>query len=85
MLPNIRIIIYYNFEGGIIKGQLKVTKGNQITKERTTEMAVVMRMKMDGKNIGIGIYMIIFGFQRLRNKPIKTKKNRSRSKNENKK
>lgn len=37
-------------------------------------------------NIGIGIYMIIFGFQRLRNKPIKTNNNRSRSKkNENKK
>ena len=30
--------------------------------------------------------MIIFGFQRLRNKPIKTNNNRSRSKkNENKK
>ena len=35
-------------------------------------------------NIGIGFYMIIFGFQRLRNKPIKTNKNRSK-KNESKK
>ena len=29
-------------------------------------------------NIGIGIYMMIFGFQRLRNKPIKVKKKKTK-------